>query len=898
MRAAIFVLIAAIVMYCPTTKSLRRTFMFAWVRRASTLHSSSKTIPSSPELTKTPEIPSNMRAFLNTRAKWALETWECSVTNEVAIAEKREELAKVLIQTLVEDVQEECSVLVEQTSHSTFLRRLSKRGLKSFKQLRAVGGDLTELEIGGVKFLKEMLHNIAQDAASSSRVFNTLASHHASMIGKDKYAQVIADRNKLATYSMAASEMGTKDWVISLNEWVANFTVTFFMKGGARRAYLKQIERQNINRRNAAKSTAALEALFKRLPKDVIPPGKKIKVLDVGSCYNPLSRSVLREHFEVTAVDLFPANSSVHQADFLNISVGPKGSNFIYNDEENSIKQLPADYFDACVMSLVLSYLPSPDMRKKMIEKARMLLREPPIEDPLSPYASLLVIGEKESIFKSSTCELRDHLPLLSAWKGGIQKLGFDLVKYRKVLNAKNSHVFAFRKVAGDEELIQEEKVNLGISQDFDPLGIKGMSLKSKRHIYKDAVPVAIVGGGIGGMALALALKSRGIPYMIFEKDENMSSRKQGYGLTLQQSGSALRALGIGRDELLRHGIPSSSHFSYTGSGELIGQYGKARNLADPSIQFVNRGEEICESIINKSYPVTTSGRHNIHIARQRLRELLFEKLDPSTISWKKHLISFDESSYSDLISLYFSDGTSQMARVVVAADGIYSLLRSKKASSSDKLQYLGVVVILGISDGLIVESFTKDRVQVQWLDGETRVFCMPFDRHRTMWQLSFPVESESEASKISASSKSLRDKAITLCDNWPAPLSRLLHSTSVENVSGHPVYDRDVLESGSEITRTLFAIDEETKRKSKIVFIGDAAHPMVFPLSKKLRILKTSDLYYTSFLLYCSPHLKARGPIKLLLTLLCLPGHYIRVICLWKGDNLWTMPCCNTRRR
>lgn len=46
---------------------------------------------------------------------------------------------------------------------------------------------------------------------------------------------------------------------------------------------------------------------------------------------------------------------------------------------------------------------------------------------------------------------------------------------------------------------------------------------------------VAIIGGGIGGLALALALWRRDIPCKVFEKDASFDSRRQGYGLTLQQ---------------------------------------------------------------------------------------------------------------------------------------------------------------------------------------------------------------------------------------------------------------------------------------------------------------------------------------------------------------------------
>ena len=87
--------------------------------------------------------------------------------------------------------------------------------------------------------------------------------------------------------------------------------------------------------------------------------------------------------------------------------------------------------------------------------------------------------------------------------------------------------------------------------------------------IFMDRVHIAIVGGGIGGLALALALLRRGEPERIliipvlthsshdscvlpgfkctvFEKDPSFQHRRQGFGLTIQQGSAALVALGLG----------------------------------------------------------------------------------------------------------------------------------------------------------------------------------------------------------------------------------------------------------------------------------------------------------------------------------------------------------------
>lgn len=56
---------------------------------------------------------------------------------------------------------------------------------------------------------------------------------------------------------------------------------------------------------------------------------------------------------------------------------------------------------------------------------------------------------------------------------------------------------------------------------------------------------VAIVGGGIGGLVLALALRERGISFELFEQAEEL--REVGAALALSGNGTReLRRLGLG----------------------------------------------------------------------------------------------------------------------------------------------------------------------------------------------------------------------------------------------------------------------------------------------------------------------------------------------------------------
>jgi len=77
--------------------------------------------------------------------------------------------------------------------------------------------------------------------------------------------------------------------------------------------------------------------------------------------------------------------------------------------------------------------------------------------------------------------------------------------------------------------------------------GTKGETGKAKQASPQmhPGVSVAIVGGGIGGIALAVALQHCDIPCTVYERDMSFEERKQGYGLTMQQGARALRSLGF-----------------------------------------------------------------------------------------------------------------------------------------------------------------------------------------------------------------------------------------------------------------------------------------------------------------------------------------------------------------
>lgn len=254
---------------------------------------------------------------------------------------------------------------------------------------------------------------------------------------------------------------------------------------------------------------------------------------------------------------------------------------------------------------------------------------------------------------------------------------------------------------------------------------------------------VAVVGGGIGGFALALALQQRGLRVTVYERDLSFGARAQGYGLTMQQGAAALRQLGIECD-----GIYSTAHFSFSPDGTVLGGYG--RRLRGE--QHAAATDDIATGSMGRR-----SRKSNFHIPRQELRKLLYSQLAPGTVKWGYRLRAYqentdtaDSSGGPHRVQLEFYNGLVKSCDVLVGADGIFSVVRTQKLGQGpESLRYLGVMVMLGIAP---CNSQGTENTVNQTLDGDTRLYTMPFTcggtgadsiQRTTMWQLSFPFPEE-----------------------------------------------------------------------------------------------------------------------------------------------------------
>uniref|UniRef100_A0A1B6H6R3 S-adenosylmethionine sensor upstream of mTORC1 n=1 Tax=Homalodisca liturata TaxID=320908 RepID=A0A1B6H6R3_9HEMI len=188
-------------------------------------------------------------------------------------------------------------------------------------------------------------------------------------------------------------------------KWVVNQCEEYFYKSG----YVSATAKEN-----------KLSTRYLNKPvKQVELSGDVLKLLDVGSCYNPFSNFSI---FEVTALDLMPATSDVIKCDFLSVNIDIDAKII-----ENPCFDLPAEHFDVVVFSLLLEYFPFSDQRFRCCANAYELLKP----------GGLLFILTPDS--KHATANSK----VMKSWRYALASLGFWRVSYQKL---RHLHCMAYRK--------------------------------------------------------------------------------------------------------------------------------------------------------------------------------------------------------------------------------------------------------------------------------------------------------------------------------------------------------------------------------------------------------------------------------------------------------------------
>jgi 2-polyprenyl-6-methoxyphenol hydroxylase-like FAD-dependent oxidoreductase len=284
----------------------------------------------------------------------------------------------------------------------------------------------------------------------------------------------------------------------------------------------------------------------------------------------------------------------------------------------------------------------------------------------------------------------------------------------------------------------------------------------------------AILGGGIGGLTLAIALQRKGIDVTVYESAPQWKPLGAGIGLA-GNAVKAFREIGIENDVL--------------SEGKVIKKVVIRNRAGKPLLQ--TDSEEV-----SKRFGVV----NNFAIHRADLHRVLISQLEPNTVELNKACVDFIQDDNGVTIS--FKDGSAATCDYLIAADGVHSVAR-KKLLSNVTPRYAGYTCWRGIAEDL-PPGFDQDEASETWGPGG-RVGIVPLVRDRVYWFACV----NSSANNVMMQTLTPTD-LLTFFGKYHQPIPELLRRTPREKIIWNDIIDIEPI--------TQFAF-------GRVVLMGDAAH-------------------------------------------------------------------------
>jgi salicylate hydroxylase len=297
---------------------------------------------------------------------------------------------------------------------------------------------------------------------------------------------------------------------------------------------------------------------------------------------------------------------------------------------------------------------------------------------------------------------------------------------------------------------------------------------------------IAIVGAGIGGLTLSLALRQRGLSAEIFEQAQELTEIGAAVGL-LSNGIRELRRLGLFDAIIAASGEPTELIYRDGRTGERVASH-PARVAAAYRKRF---------------------GAPFVGIHRAELQRILAGALGSENLRLGRRLVDVEDRG--DRIVPTFADGRSAEADLVIGADGVRSTLR-RYVAGGDRLLYSRTSGFRGIVPSTRLPSLP---------DPEAIQFWMGPSAHL----LHYPIGPQSDYVNFLA--------VVEGPTTWPHPEKGLAEATSEEALSffegWHPAVTEMVGAVHHDVRWGLFVASPlRSWRRGRVVLLGDAAHAML----------------------------------------------------------------------
>jgi 2-polyprenyl-6-methoxyphenol hydroxylase-like FAD-dependent oxidoreductase len=280
-----------------------------------------------------------------------------------------------------------------------------------------------------------------------------------------------------------------------------------------------------------------------------------------------------------------------------------------------------------------------------------------------------------------------------------------------------------------------------------------------------------IIGGGIGGLAAAIALRQGGLAVAVYER--TLTWQAVGAGLSLWPNAlHALRKLGLGAPmEAL--GTPQADAVIRTKRGEPLARL--------PAREMARR-----------------FGSPLIGIHRADLQQILLEALGAGVVRRGAECVGIEEHSAG--VRATFADGSRAEGAVLVGADGLRSTVRARLWGSAPP-RYAGYTAWRGVTP-----SDTR-AVAGEWWGRGARFGAVPLSEGRVYW---FASVTAPEGGPDAPGER--KQALLRRFDGWDAPVLAMIAATDEAAILRNDIFDRDPLPRWG---------------CGRVTLLGDAAHPM-----------------------------------------------------------------------
>ena len=288
---------------------------------------------------------------------------------------------------------------------------------------------------------------------------------------------------------------------------------------------------------------------------------------------------------------------------------------------------------------------------------------------------------------------------------------------------------------------------------------------------------IGILGGGIAGLSVALALRRQGYNPRVYERRAVPAT--MGAGVTLWPNASfVLEELGLLQDIEAIGGRPLTMR-RQDAAGNALG--GLDLGLLDRTM----------------GYPTYT-------VLRRHLQEVLLEHATRAGIpvEFGRRAVAIGLDVHGRAVA-HFENGTSIRPDLLIGADGRMDSVARKFVAGDNTPVYQGFVHWIGVAQGphALVDDIS---IQDFWGAGE-RFGCVPI-RHDLVYWAAAQARPLSKAIPTADMRKDVED----LFAGWPEPVARIIRATPASAIRLIAVHDLEPLQTWS---------------RANVLLVGDAAH-------------------------------------------------------------------------